>query len=165
MITEINFKILIPDSLPNQAQIEHIFNNEKSWEGRYKQLILLGKQLPSIDTSLKNSSNELTGCEAKVWIGVNLKSAIKAKLGDDIEVELYAESESRIINGLLSLVLIFFNNQTITSITTLNEHDATQWLHQLGISDNLTATRKTGVASMQARIKNLISTLLSHSES
>jgi cysteine desulfuration protein SufE len=41
----------------------------KQWEDKYRQLILLGKQLPSLSDELKAQAREIAGCENRVWLG------------------------------------------------------------------------------------------------
>lgn len=44
----------------------------KQWEDKYRQLILLGKQLPSLSDELKAQAREIAGCENRVWLGVSV---------------------------------------------------------------------------------------------
>ena len=39
------------------------------WEDKYRQLILLGKQLPPLPADLKQDNIEIAGCENRVWLG------------------------------------------------------------------------------------------------
>ena len=39
------------------------------WEDKYRQLILLGKQLPVLPDALKAQAKEIAGCENRVWLG------------------------------------------------------------------------------------------------
>ncbi|WP_369012166.1 SufE family protein [Erwinia pyrifoliae] len=48
------------------------FSHFRQWEERYRQLILLGKQLPVLPDELKNETTELRGCENRVWLGHQL---------------------------------------------------------------------------------------------
>lgn len=39
------------------------------WEDKYRQLILLGKQLPALSDERKAQAKEISGCENRVWLG------------------------------------------------------------------------------------------------
>ncbi|BBU81515.1 hypothetical protein EIMP300_29150 [Escherichia coli] len=39
------------------------------WEDKYRQLIMLGKQLPALPEELKAQAKEIAGCENRVWLG------------------------------------------------------------------------------------------------
>ncbi len=39
------------------------------WEDKYRQLIMLGKQLPALPDELKAQAKEIAGCENRVWLG------------------------------------------------------------------------------------------------
>ena len=50
------------------ATLLETFSLHQQWEDRYRQLILLAKQLPPLPESLRQNELELTGCENRVWV-------------------------------------------------------------------------------------------------
>ena len=51
------------------------FTALKQWEDRYRQLIMLAKQLPPLPEALRAAEMELSGCENRVWLMATAKDA------------------------------------------------------------------------------------------
>lgn len=49
------------------AEIKALFAKSDSWEQRYRQLILLGKQLPKPDDQILEKTPLVEGCESRLW--------------------------------------------------------------------------------------------------
>ena len=52
-----------------EATLLQTFTPLSQWEDKYRQLILLGKQLPALPDDLKARAKEIAGCENRVWLG------------------------------------------------------------------------------------------------
>ncbi|MGL4459315.1 MAG: cysteine desulfurase sulfur acceptor subunit CsdE, partial [Plesiomonas shigelloides] len=79
------------------SELESRFSACKLWEDRYRQLILLARQLPSLSEQERGSQLELYGCENRVWLGMQVQP--------DGRLHFYADSEGRIVKGLLAVIL------------------------------------------------------------
>ncbi len=55
------------------ADLKETFSHCRQWEDRYRQLILLGRQLPALPDALKTPDSELSGCENRVWLGSQIR--------------------------------------------------------------------------------------------
>lgn len=66
------------------------------WEDKYRQLILLGKQLPTLSDDLKAQAKEIAGCENRVWLGFSVSGE---------KLHFFGDSEGRIVRGLLAVLL------------------------------------------------------------
>ena len=66
------------------------------WEDKYRQLILLGKQLPTLSDELKSQAKEIAGCENRVWLGFSIS-------GENLH--FFGDSEGRSFRGLLAVLL------------------------------------------------------------
>ncbi|HBX13320.1 MAG TPA: CsdA-binding activator, partial [Leclercia adecarboxylata] len=53
-----------------EETLKQTFAPLSQWEDKYRQLILLGKQLPALSDELKAQAKEIPGCENRVWLGV-----------------------------------------------------------------------------------------------
>ncbi len=74
------------------------------WEERYRKLIQLARELPALPDALKQQELELTGCEARIWLGhQQLESGC---------LHFYADGEGRIIRGLLAVLLTGIEGKT-----------------------------------------------------
>lgn len=65
-------------------------------EDKYRQLILLGKQLPALSDELKLQAKEIAGCENRVWLGFSVSGE---------KLHFFGDSEGRIVRGLLAVLL------------------------------------------------------------
>jgi cysteine desulfuration protein SufE len=61
------------------------------WEGKYKRIIDLGKQLEALDDSLKSENLKVKGCQSQVWL--------HASLSDDKKVVFQADSDALIVRA------------------------------------------------------------------
>ena len=67
------------------------------WEDKYRQLIMLGKQLPALPDELKAQAKEIAGCENRVWLGYTM--------AENGKMHFFGDSEGRIVRGLLAVLL------------------------------------------------------------
>ncbi|NKG28748.1 cysteine desulfurase sulfur acceptor subunit CsdE [Erwinia rhapontici] len=123
--------LITPDTL--RAQFSHF----RQWEERYRQLILLGKQLPALPDELRSADIELTGCENRVWLGHQLMA--------DGRLHFFGESEGRIVRGLLAVLLTAVEGKTATQ---LQQDDPLALFEQLGLKEQLSASRSAGLQAM-----------------
>jgi cysteine desulfurase sulfur acceptor subunit CsdE len=79
------------------ATLRQTFAPLNQWEDKYRQLILLGKKLPTLTDERKAQAHEIAGCENRVWLGYE----------EDAEGRLhfFGDSEGRIVRGLLAVLL------------------------------------------------------------
>ena len=52
-----------------EETLKQTFAPLTQWEDKYRQLILLGKQLPALSDDLKAQAKEIAGCENRVSLG------------------------------------------------------------------------------------------------
>ncbi|KUR09157.1 cysteine desulfurase sulfur acceptor subunit CsdE [Enterobacter roggenkampii] len=76
--------------------LKQTFAPLSQWEDKYRQLILLGKQLPTLSDDLKAQAKEIAGCENRVWLGVSVSGE---------KLHFFGDSEGRIVRGLLAVLL------------------------------------------------------------
>lgn len=55
-----------------EETLKQTFAPLTQWEDKYRQLILLGKQLPTLSDDLKAQAKEIAGCENRVWLGFSV---------------------------------------------------------------------------------------------
>ncbi|MTD28335.1 cysteine desulfurase sulfur acceptor subunit CsdE [Erwinia sorbitola] len=127
---------ITPESLLTQ------FSSFRQWEERYRQLILLGKQLPALPDELKSSDIELAGCENRVWLGWQKT--------DDGRLHFYGDSEGRIVRGLLAVLLTTVEGKTTLQ---LQQDDPLALFAQLGLKEQLSASRSAGLQAMADAVK------------
>lgn len=117
------------------------FSAFTQWEERYRQLILLGKQLPALPDALKTADIELSGCENRVWLG-------HQQLNDGT-LHFYGDSEGRIVRGLLAVLLTAVEGQTPASLT---DSDPLALFDALGLRSQLSASRSAGLNALAGAV-------------
>lgn len=112
-----------------------------SWEERYRQIILLSRQLPTLPEALKQQHIELSGCENRVWLaGERLTNGT---------LHFYGDSDGRIIKGLLAILLCRIEGKTPQQ---LQQQDPLSLLQQLQLLNHLSATRANGLAALAKKV-------------
>ncbi|MFY9995716.1 MAG: cysteine desulfurase sulfur acceptor subunit CsdE [Leclercia sp.] len=123
-----------------EETLKHTFGPLNQWEDKYRQLILLGKQLPALSDELKAQAKEIPGCENRVWLGVT-------PVGD--KLHFFGDSEGRIVRGLLAVLLTAVEGKTAAQL--LAESPLTLF-DQLGLRGQLSASRSQGLAALSEAV-------------
>ncbi|WP_442801938.1 cysteine desulfurase sulfur acceptor subunit CsdE [Serratia rubidaea] len=126
------------------AALTEKFGALKQWEDRYRQLVMLAKQLPALPETLRSAEIELSGCENRVWLGHQLL--------DDHRLHFYGDSEGRIVRGLLAVLLTAVEGQTPQQLLAA---DPLALFDSLGLRAQLSATRASGLEALAAAVKDI----------
>ncbi len=129
------------DGVPKITEIEETFEFLDDWEERFSYLIDLGKKLPTMDEAFKVETNRVHGCQASVWLWVDMD--------EDHRLELQAISDAHIVNGLIAIMLSLYDGLTPQEARAV---DAKAVVDRLGLSDHLSPTRRNGLWAMIERI-------------
>ena len=119
------------------------FSFFESWEDKYQYLIDLGRNVPTMDTSLKVDKNKLKGCQSVVYF-----SSIE---NQDGTIKFLANSDAAIVQGLIALMLKAFSNRKPQEIIDIDIN----FLQKIGLDEHLSPTRKNGLSSLVSSIKNV----------
>jgi cysteine desulfuration protein SufE len=114
----------------------------QQWEDKYRQLILLGKQLPALPADLKSEEIEIAGCENRVWLGHNLQA--------NGTLHFYGDSEGRIVRGLLAVLLTAVEGKTPEQLLS---EDPLALFDDLGLRHQLSASRSSGLAALAQAVR------------
>ncbi|MEL4012687.1 cysteine desulfurase sulfur acceptor subunit CsdE [Dryocola clanedunensis] len=114
----------------------------QQWEDKYRQLILLGKQLPALPGDLKRDEIEIAGCENRVWLGHEREA--------NGTLHFYGDSEGRIVRGLLAVLLTAIEGKTPEE---LRNADPLALFDELGLRNQLSASRSSGLAALADAVK------------
>jgi cysteine desulfuration protein SufE len=118
--------------------LRQIFGPLTQWEDKYRQLILLGKQLPALPEELKAEAEEIAGCENRVWLGYT-------RLAQG-SLHFYGDSEGRIVRGLLAVLLTAIEGK---SADQLLASDPLNFFDELGLRAQLSASRNQGLNALR----------------
>ena len=116
-----------------------------NWEDKYKYIIELGKNCPSLNENEKNKDNKVDGCASQVWLITK-----KEKLNDKIILKFKGDSDALIVKGLVVILFSIFSEKSPDEIIKI---DAFEQLRNLDLERNLTMQRSNGLSSMVKRIK------------
>ena len=111
------------------------------WEDKYRQLILLGKQLPALPADLKCENIEIAGCENRVWLGHTLHA--------NGTLHFFGDSEGRIVRGLLAVLLTAVEGKTAAELLA---HSPMELFDELGLRAQLSASRSQGLHALNEAI-------------
>lgn len=118
-----------------EASLRQTFTPLSQWEDKYRQLILLGKQLPALPDNLKARAKEIAGCENRVWLGHVVDAEGK--------LHFFGDSEGRIVRGMLAVLLTAIEGK---SAAELLAQDPLALFDALGLRGQLSASRSQGSA-------------------
>lgn len=114
-----------------------------SWEDRYKYMIDLGKNLPTLPVELRTDDRLVPGCQSQVWIEAEYNAN---------EFNFLVDSDAHIVRGLLAIVMAAYNHQSAQNIL---DFDIQNYFRQLDLIKHLSPTRGNGLQSMVEKIKLL----------
>ncbi|WKE64820.1 SufE family protein [Gallaecimonas kandeliae] len=114
------------------------FAAEKHFEGRTRFLLGLARSLPRLDD--KHPEDEVSGCEARTWLRVDVADGKLALRGD---------SEARIVKGLMALLFSLYQGQALADARHV---DARAEFEQVGLEQFLSPSRANGLYAMLAKI-------------
>ncbi|KAB0286357.1 cysteine desulfurase sulfur acceptor subunit CsdE [Vibrio fortis] len=115
------------------------------WEDRYRQVIQWGKKLPQMPEELKSEQVTVAGCESQVWL--------VAQQDGDVW-HFCADSDARIVRGLIALVMAAFDGRTSQQIQAF---DIDNYFAKIGLIDHLSPSRGNGLKAIVEQIKQLTS--------
>lgn len=116
-----------------------------AWEERYRALIQLGKQLPDLPPEWRGEEQELPGCESQVWL--------LSHQDEDGVWHFAADSQARIVRGLLAVVLAALNHQSAEAIRAT---DMTTYFEALQLAKHLSPSRGNGLKAMVEAIRRQV---------
>ncbi|QHT68808.1 SufE family protein [Rhodocytophaga rosea] len=104
-------------------------------------LIQQGKQLPAMPLYYKTEAYLIKGCHSKVWL---------ATVSDKEQVYLYADSNTAITKGLISLLIRILNGQFLKAV----EEADISFMQGSGLERFIGSERSNGFAAMINQIKD-----------
>ena len=122
------------------SEIVDEFGFLDDWEDRYQLLIDLGRRLPPLPAEYQTEEYRLRGCQSVVHFAAKTR---------DGEITFHAGSDAAIVQGLIALLLRVYSDRTPEEIRDTEA----EFLSEIGLDSHLSATRKTGLASMLTAIK------------
>ena len=130
----------------NEDDVKALFANAKGWEGKYRQIMLLGKQLPALADEYKQDTHLVKGCESQVWLYFRMKD------GKNSGYQFAADSDARIVKGLVIVILSAFNHKTAQEIS---DFDIEGYFAELDLLKHLSPSRSNGIHAIVEAIREI----------
>lgn len=113
----------------------------RQWNDRYREIMQLGKLVPSLTSAMKSSEHQVSGCESDAWLLYQKDSAGRLWFA--------ADSDARIIRGLIALLLAAFNGKSADEILSFDLQD---YFNQLQLARHLSPSRGNGLKAIAEEI-------------
>ncbi|QDP01521.1 SufS family cysteine desulfurase [Thalassotalea sp. PS06] len=120
------------------------FAAAKGWDAKHREIMLLGKALPRMAKSERSEQTLIAGCESEAWL--------KVENHQQGTLTFIADSDARVIRGLLNIILTLVNGQKSEQILNL---DFEPVFEELGLMQHLSPSRGNGLLAIVKRIKQL----------
>ena len=125
-----------------QANILKEFSSLSSWEGRYKKIIEMGKNLPPFPEEYKTKIWLVKGCQSLVWL--------YASQNEKGQVVFIADSNALITKGLIALLIKYYSGLSPKEILS---RPKPEFLEVLDLENHLSPTRAGGLFSLIKQIQ------------
>lgn len=135
----------IAEKCLTSTDIIHQFSSISGWHNRHREIMLLSKQLFRLDKQQRNEQSLIQGCESLAWL--------LATKDNQQKFYFQADSDAKIIRGLLVIVLAAFNGKTAKQIL---HFDINGYFATLGLMQQLSPSRGNGVVAIVEKIKKLV---------
>ncbi|ASF17155.1 MAG: SufE family protein [Shewanella xiamenensis] len=112
------------------------FEQAPNWQERYRQIMLLGKTLPTLADAFRLESVQVKGCESNAWL---------YHIEQDGKHYFLADSDARIVKGLIGLLLSACHGKQSYEILAF---DPSAYFKQLGLEGQLSPSRTNGLHAL-----------------
>ncbi|WP_394148504.1 SufE family protein [Shewanella atlantica] len=121
-----------------------LFKDAGNWQERYRQIMLQGKSLPTLDDNYRVEPAQVRGCESNAWL---YHSQIDGKH------YFLADSDARVVKGLIALLLAACNGKSDDEIRSF---DIEGYFDELGLTGQLSPSRTNGLFALAKAIKAVV---------
>ncbi len=111
------------------------------WEEKYQYVIDLGRRLEPLDDKYKTDEWKVKGCQSQVWLVPQFENG---------KLHFKGDSDAILVKGIIAIVLMIYNDKSAEEIKNV---DVAKIFATLGLEENLTPSRRNGMMSMVAKIK------------
>ena len=123
-----------------QSEIIEDFGMFDDWMQKYEYLIDLGKELAPIEEQYKTEDNLIKGCQSRVWLHAQQQ---------DGKINYTADSDAIMTKGIIAILIRVLSGQKAEEIVSAD----LSFIDNIGLKEQLSATRANGLVSMIKKIK------------
>jgi cysteine desulfurase/selenocysteine lyase len=137
---------------PQEAaeELAEVFEFLDSWPERYQYIIELGEKLPPMPQELKTDATRVKRCQSTVYMWP------RRRPGTADVIEFLADSDADIVRGELALLQRLFCGQRARDVLAF---DVQGFFARIGLENNLSMTRRTGLGEMIQRVRHFAAEL------
>ena len=117
------------------------FSFFESWEEKYQYVIDLGRTLEPLEETFKTETWKVQGCQSQVWLVPSFDNGC---------IHFKGDSDAVLVKGIIAIVLSVYNDKSPQEIKNI---DIQEIFAKLGLEENLTPSRRNGMMSMVAKIR------------
>lgn len=117
----------------------------KSWQDKYRVIMLLGKVVPELPAELKQDQHLVEGCESAAWLVASQHNGYWS---------FQFDADARIIKGVVAMLLSSIEGKVSAEI---QHHELINLFNSLGLSQGLSPSRSNGVHAVIEKIRDLTS--------
>ena len=127
----------------NERQDEIIaeFQDFDDWMDKYQLLIDLGSEQEPLPEQYKTEQNLIDGCQSRVWL--------QADLTPEGRIHFQAESDARIVKGIVALLIRVLDDQLPDDILAADLY----FIERIGLREHLSPTRSNGLLAMVKQMR------------
>jgi cysteine desulfuration protein SufE len=126
-----------------QKKIDEIkgrFLAYESWEDRYRELIVIGRDLNLYPEDKREDKFKVKGCQSQVWLYPEWREG---------KIYFFADSDAVLVKGIIGLLVSVYSGATPEEILAT----PADFLKEVGITEHLSMNRSNGLASMMKQIQ------------
>ena len=121
-----------------------LFSQLKGWDTRHREIMLMGKNFTRMPENLRNNENIIIGCESNAWLTYQIINNVYF---------FTADSDAKVVRGLLTIALAALNAKTKDEIKAFNIDG---YFEKLGLQQHLSPSRSNGLTAIVDKIYNII---------
>ncbi|NQY62722.1 MAG: SufS family cysteine desulfurase [Alteromonadaceae bacterium] len=123
-----------------------LFKKVKGWDGKHREIMMLGKTLVRLPKDKRTEQSLISGCESLAWL------TCQKELNGHFSFS--ADSDAKVIRGLLVIILAAFDHKTAEQII---DFDVDVYFKDLGLMQHLSPSRGNGVYAIVEKIRAMVS--------
>lgn len=127
-----------------EAELIEIFEWIEDDTDRYIQIMDYGKKMPEFPESEKMESNEVKGCQSKVWLTYRY---------DNGKLYFQADSNTAITKGIVAILVFLWSDLSPKEISEAS----LDILEKIELRKHLTSQRNNGLTAMIQKMKGVAS--------
>jgi cysteine desulfuration protein SufE len=135
MLEIIEMELIMAEIQDRISRITQRFLQYKDWEDRYKELVVIGRELSNLSDENKQEKFQIKGCQSQVWLVPHF---------EDNKLFFAGDSDAMLVKGIVGLLINVYSGETPAVILATPP----DFLKEIGITEHLSLNRTNGLRAM-----------------